>query len=335
VPDVVRLDFDPTIALAGLTVRLDTLALAGVVLVMLVLAAIGAGRMRAAFEAGKDGYAPDSARLRRDDLILIAFGAVPGAIVGGRLGYGLIHLDYYGGNPGLLADPARGGLTLTLAVVFGTVGAVAVARLLAAPLGRWLHVASVPLLIGLGLGKLAMVLGGSGQGQFSNSPWATEYVRPGPWGSAGAASPAVPSQALEGGVVLAVAALLLLVPFLARIRLRRWRRLARPGLAPRRRRLMLDGFGRFLTALSLWAAVRFAAAFTWRDAEIAGPLRAEQLVLVGVFVGCAAMLVAAGFLQRRRRRAAAAAARVAARLADADATLAEPRFNREAAGSRR
>ncbi|MGD0861656.1 MAG: prolipoprotein diacylglyceryl transferase family protein [Candidatus Limnocylindrales bacterium] len=324
--DIVRLDFDPTIALVGLTVRLETLALAGVILLTLVMAALGAGRMRSRLVASAEGPRPDAARLRRDDLILIAFGAVPGAVVGGRLGYGLVHLDYYSGDPSLLTDPARGGLSLTLAVVLGTVSGLAVALLLAAPIARWLHVASGPLLIGLGLGKLAMVLGGTGQGQFSNASWATEYARPGPWGSLVPADPALPSQALEGGLVLFAAALLVLVPFLLRLRLRRWQRIVRPALAPRREWLMLTGFRRFLTALSLWAVARFAAGFTWRDAQVVGPLRAEQLVLIGVLAGCAAILLVAGLWQRRRRRQSTIGA-----AADAEAALPEPRFSRGAA----
>ena len=326
--NVVRLDFDPTIALVGLTVRLDTLALAGVVLLVMILAALGAGRMRARSAAGLAGYPADAAKLRRDDLILIAFGAVPGAIVGGRIGYGLVHFDYYSVDPSILVDPARGGLTLTTAVILATVGAMAVALLLGAPVSRWLHVASVPVLVGLGLGKLAMILGGAGQGQFSDASWATMYVRPGPWGSPSAAFLALPSQALEGGLVLLVAALILAVPFTLRLRVRRWRRIARPGLAPGREWFMLSGFRRFLTALCLWAVVRFAAAFTWRDAEVAGPLRAEQLVLIGLLFGCAILLAAAGVWQWRHRSPPAPA------VAADEAGLPEPRFSSGAAPTR-
>ena len=98
-----------------------------------------AGRERQPGTAAGDestgtGSAHSAGRLRRDDLILIAFGVVPGAFVGGRLGYGLIHLDYYRANPSTLGDPGQGGLALTLAVVLGTLSGLAVARLLAAPI---------------------------------------------------------------------------------------------------------------------------------------------------------------------------------------------------------
>ena len=322
--DVIRFDFGATVAPFGLTVRVETLALAAVVFAVLLLTAFGTGRMRSRAEAEPDGPARDGARLRRDDLILVAFGAVPCAVVGARLDYGLIHLDYFRGDPSRLIDPGQGGLALTLAVVLGTITGLAVARLLAAPIGRWLHVAAVPLLLGLGLGKLAMVLGADGQGQFSAAGWATEYLRSGPWLSAGAGLPALPSQALEGGLVLLAAVGMLAVPPVLRLRPRRWQMVARPGLAPRREWWLLSGYRRFLTALCLWSLARFAAAFTWRDALVTGPFRAEQVVLIVVFAACVAILVAGAVRQRRRARAAANAANLAAGATGA-ADLPEPR----------
>lgn len=296
---VIRLDFDPTVNWFGLTVRLETLAIAAALFVAIVLAGVGAGRMQARLDRpeARDG-ARREPRLRRDDLILIAFGAVPGAVVGGRLGYGLIHLDYYLANPRALTDPSQGSLSLTLSVVLGVLGALGVARLLAAPVGRWLHVASVPLLVGLGLSKFAMVLGGAGQGTYSSSSWATSYVRLGPWDSSNPGLAALPSQALEGSLVLLAALLVLVVPVFARLRVRRWRRIVRPGLAARRDWGALTGWRRFVTALCLWAAARFAAAFTWRDARVLGPLGADQLILLGIVGAIAASFVVARMLRR-------------------------------------
>lgn len=323
--DVIRFDFNPVIAPFGLDVRLETVALAAVVFVAIVIAALGAGRLRArrvgdSGEAGPDAPA-DVLRLRRDDLILIAFGAVPGAVVGGRLDYVLIHFDFFSTAPGRITDAAQGGLALTLAVVFGAVTGLAVARLLAAPINRWLHVAAVPLLIVLSLGKLAMVLGGDGQGQFSDAAWATVYLPPGPWQSANAGSPALPSQAVEGLLVLIAAALVLVVPFVLRLRLRRWRRIARPRLERRRDWWILTGYRRFLSALCLWTAARFAAAFTWRDAQVAGPFRTDQLLTMLVFCACGVILVVAALMARRRTRAALVSAQTALGQAD----LPEPR----------
>jgi prolipoprotein diacylglyceryltransferase len=309
---VIRLDFDPTVNWLGLTVRLETLAIAAAVFVAIALAGIGAGRMQARLDRlGATDDAERQPRLRRDDLILIAFGAVPGAVLGGRLGYVLIHLDYYQANPASLADPGQGSLALTTGLLLGLLGALGVARLLAAPIGRWLHVASVPLLVGLGLSKLAMMLGGAGQGQYSDSSWATSYVRPGPWESFNPGLSALPSQALEGGLVLIAALLILVVPALLRFRLRRWRCIVRPGWAARRDWVALRGGRRFVTALCLWAIARILAAFTWRDARVLGPFGADQLILLAIVGTCVA-----GFVLARieRRLGAARAARRAKRL---------------------
>ena len=277
----VRLDFDPSTTVLGTAVRLDMLALAGVIFLVLVITALRAGRSGAA--ASIDGVEA-AGRLRRDDLILIAFGAVPGAVIGGRLGYGLIHLDYYRTDLSALFDPGRGGMELTLAVLLGSLTAISVARLLAAPIGHWLSVAAVPLLVGLGLGKLTMVLGGAGQGLYSDASYATFYVRPGPWGSANADLAAVPSQALEGSLVLAVLVAVLVVPFLLRLRFPERRIVVRPALAPRRDWAMLTGGRLFLTVLGLWAVARFVAVLTWRDGHVLGPLAAEQMILIAVLV---------------------------------------------------
>ena len=69
---VIVFDFDPYAQLFGdLTVRWGAIALAGVIAAALVLA----------------GILARAAGLRADDVVFIAVGIVPGAVIGGRLGY--------------------------------------------------------------------------------------------------------------------------------------------------------------------------------------------------------------------------------------------------------
>ena len=326
----------------GLSIRLETLAMAGAILAVLLLAAVGAGRAGAGAAAADDAARAALPKLRRDDLILIAFGAVPGAVLGGRLDYALIHLDYYRATDGAITDPAQGAFGLTLAVVFGTLTAMAVARLLAAPVSRWLGVAAVPVLLGLGLGKLAMALGGTGQGVYSSNSWATAYVHSGDWGSLNPSFPAIPSQLMEGGLVLAAAVFIFVLPFPLRLRIRRWRSLARPGFAPRHDWLYLTGWRRLVTVLGLWAAARFWVAFTWRDAQVYGSLNVEQLILAGVaaliLVGMLIPVTARSihrlWVWLVARRAAARVARAARRAAEAEAAEAG-RIEAEAEAARK
>ena len=40
----------------------------------------------------------------------------------------------------------------------------------------------------------------------------------------------------------------------------------------------------FVVAIALWAVIRFGVAFVWRDPTILGPLRAGQLIALGMAV---------------------------------------------------
>ena len=253
--------FDPVLRLSDTaSVRYETIGLAIVLFVGLLLLAWRASRVPG---------------LRIDDLVFIVIGSVPGAIVGGRLGYVLDHLAFYRANPNAMLDPAQGGLSLTLAVPFGLLTGIAIAYLLGAPAGRWLHAAALPLLFVLAAGKLVGVLGGSGQGLPTDLEWATSFVGPGPWGSLAADVPSHPSQVYEAiavGLAIAILGLLSWLPAIRR------------------------GNGTALfAALGLWAIARFAAATTWRDPVIVEQLRVEQLLLLGVLI-----VAATGFFLRAR-----------------------------------
>jgi len=253
---IIQLSFDPYLRFNGQGIRWATIALVGVVFVALLLAALAAGRR-------PSGAGPGRA-VRRDDLLFIVLGIVPGAVIGGRLGYVLIHLDYYRANPGLVIDPSSGGLALSGAIVLGTLTGIYVAGLLEAPIGRWLDIAAVGLFVALGLGKLSQVLDGSGQGILSSASWATAYIGPGPWGVLGPDLPALPVQVFEAigdaGLLVAVLALGRLASF-------------------------QGGQGRrFAVALAGWAIVRFVVAWWWRDAAVLGSLKVEQLLDLAILL---------------------------------------------------
>jgi len=266
------LTFDPVLRLSDTaSVRWETVGLAIVLLLGLALAArIGS------LTPGVGPFVPPPG-LRVDDLAFAVVGAVPGALLGGRLGYVLDHLDFYGANPAAIVDPTQGGLTLTLAVPLGILTGAAIARLLGAPVARWMHAIALPLLFVLAAGKLVGVLGATGQGLPSDQAWATAYAGPGPWASIGADVPSHPSQVYEA-ILIAVAIVGLAIA-------------SRIEVVARR-----DGAALYV-ALGLWAVARFVVAFTWRDPPVIGPLRMEQLQLV--LIGVVAVV---GFIERRRAR---------------------------------
>jgi prolipoprotein diacylglyceryltransferase len=256
-PAVIQLAFDPVLRLSDTaSVRYETIGLAVVLFIGLVSAAWIGSRTPSV-----GPYVP-APGLRVDDLVFGVVGAVPGAILGGRLGAVLDHFEYYRANPGAIVDPNQGGLTLTLAVPIGLLTGAAIARLLGAPVARWLHATSLPLLFMLAAGKLVGVLGATGQGTQSDLAWATSYAGPGPWGSLAPDLAAHPAQVYEALLVT-----LAIVGLLAASRLE---------VVARR-----DGAAMFV-ALGLWAIARVLVGFTWRDPAILGPFRTEQLLALVV-----------------------------------------------------
>ena len=282
--------FDASLRVGDLVVRWQTVGLAVAALAGIAWSALIAGRTPA-FETliGMPPDAPDAAgagdtwHMRRDDLLFIILGALPGAVILGRLGYGLLHADWYARDWRQLLDPAGGSLELTGAVVGGILTGIYVAALLDAPVGRWLHVAIRPLLLVLAVGKAAEVLGGGGQGALvlDGGPFATAYAGSGPWGSPGAELPAVPAQLLEAGMAAGV---LVLVTALG------WR----SGLRRADGRL-------FAVGIAAWALGRAVVATTWRDEAVLGPLKAEQLICLVVSAIAIVAAVTATVVIRRRR----------------------------------
>ncbi|MGZ9275657.1 MAG: prolipoprotein diacylglyceryl transferase family protein [Candidatus Limnocylindrales bacterium] len=262
----IALDFDPLFRLGdGLSVRWATIALA--VVIFVCLSAAGAVARRA--------------RMRTDDLLYCVVGAVPGAVIGGRIGYALLVPDAFRAGPLSLADPAVGGLELGLGVVGGVVTAAIVAAVLGAPVARWAHLLAVVLLGTIAGGKLTMALGGSGQGAPTDVAWATAYLGPGPWGSLAPALASHPSQLYEAVATVLIALVVLTATAAGGFRAR-------------------DG-SRLLVAVVGWALARAAVSVTWRDPAVVGPLPVGGLLAVVVAVGAiGALAVLAVWLPRRR-----------------------------------
>ncbi len=256
---VITLEFDPLVRLGEVEIRAQTVVLAAVLLLGLLLAA-RIGRL-----TPQDSPFVPPPTLRLDDIPFLVLGIVPGAVIGGRLEYVLIHLDYYRANPSAIVDPAQGSLALGLAVGGGIVGGAFIARLVDAPVGRWMHAAVLPLLFVLAAGKIASVLAAEGQGLPSDLAWATAYGGPGPWESLAPGVPSHPSQVYEAiGTTIVLVLMILALRF--------------GGFARR------DGSA-LLVGVLLWAVARGAVALTWRDAPLAGPLRAEHVILAIIALG--------------------------------------------------
>lgn len=287
----IEVNFDPFLRVGELAIRWQTVGLAVALIVGVAMAARARAqprrprepdsrppsRYRDAPRLDRPGELIEAKPLRLDDMAFILLAAVPGAVVGGRLVHGLAFWEAYAANPDRLLDPAFGSLSLLGAVLGGALAAAVMARLLGAPVRRWADAAAVPLLVTLGLGKLAQFLGGSGQGLPSASPWAVAFTGDGPWVSPNPSLPAHAAQVYEGLWLLIGALFVLSLS------------------APVRARAAGRG-GLFVAALGVFLLGRLVVGFSWRDRAVLGPLNAEQLLalaaLAALLLGVAA--VAAG-----------------------------------------
>lgn len=283
---MIELSFDPALRIGDLVIRWQTIFLTLALLEGLGLAALIDGRRIAVTGRRR--------ALRIDDLIYIVLGIVPGAVVGGRLVHGLAFWEQYSSDPLRLLDVSVGTLSLTGALLGGAISAVYVARTIGAPVRRWADAAAVPLLVVMGLGKLAQLFGGSGQGAPFDGPWAVAFVGPGPWISPTPEIPAHPAQIYEG------LWLLLGVPVVLG-----WAtRYVKIGTFIDRLRTE-HGNGRTFAAMLVWFLLgRVIVGFSWRDDRLIGPLNVEQAVALAMLVGlgtAAALIWSRSIVEANRR----------------------------------
>jgi beta-N-acetylhexosaminidase len=271
---VIELGFDPLLNLGPLTIRWQTIGVTVGLLVALTIAALLIPRPT----KPNDQKATDLRQPTLEQMLLILVGIVPGAVVGGRI----VHvLDFYGAyaqNLVRVIDPTVGSLSLLGAVIGGTLSALYVCRLLRAPADAWAAIATVPLLLALGLGKIAQLLGGAGQGTPFDGGWAVAFVGDGPWVSLAPAVPSHPAQVYEGVWLLVAIAVVLVVggarsdpsrahPYVA------WADRARFGSLL------------FVGAIAWFLVGRFLIGFTWRDPQVVGPLNMEQFLALVLLAG--------------------------------------------------
>jgi prolipoprotein diacylglyceryltransferase len=292
---VITLDFDPLLRLGEVGLRWQTLGIAAALLVGLGLAARGrvqTGGSRPARTARGSRYPPappihreviEALPLRLDDMGYIVLASVPGAVAGGRLVHGLVFWEAYAANPERLLDPAFGSLSLLGAVLGGSLSAAYMARLLSAPVRRWADAAAVPLLITLGLGKVAQLFGGSGQGAPWDGPWAVAFAGEGPWIGVLPDVPAHPAQLYEAAWLLLAAVLVASLTGAVR------QRPERAGLV-------------FIAALGSFLLGRLVVGLSWRDEPLLGPLNGEQVGAVAALISLLLGVVLATSVSRWRRR---------------------------------
>ncbi len=254
------LGFDPRLEVAGLWVRWEAIALATVLLLALALWVVEL----------RDRVGPTTSG---EDIAFVLLAVIPGAVVGGRLVHVLDFPAMYMLDVRAAFDFGQGSLSSVGAVVGGCLTGGYMCRLLGGRVGAWADAAAIPLLVAIGGGKLALLLGGAGQGVAWDGPLAVAFGGPGPWRAVDPAVPAWPSQAIEGAW-----ALLGILPVML--------------VGERIRGGARDGHGlMLLLAIAWWLSGRTLVALTWRDDPVIGALGAEGIASAIVLGGTLVLLV--------------------------------------------
>ena len=248
------------------SVRLETIALAVVVLVALI-AAVRIARttpLDVRRSAG-DRLPPDGEpnHLRADDLLFIAVAAIPGAVAGGPDRLHLLHLDYYTGQSrrDLRHQPGR----------LRTVACRRRRHAHRRDRGRAPRRARRPLDARAdraaaartgGRARRAMVLGGDGQGRPVGRAPGDGLPRPGSVGFARAGR----CRRIRRRRTRRVATVIVILLLSDLLTLGRFER--RAG-------------GAFLLGIAMWSVARAIVATTWRDPAVVGPLNMGQVLATG------------------------------------------------------
>ncbi len=119
------------------------------------------------------------AGLSVDRLYSLAFWAVPGGIIGARLVHVIDYWGYYSANPGAILAFWEGGLAIWGGILGGTLTAVIFIKIRALPLGRYVDLAALGLLLAQAIGRIGDVINGEHISKGTSLPWGVVYTHPG------------------------------------------------------------------------------------------------------------------------------------------------------------
>jgi phosphatidylglycerol---prolipoprotein diacylglyceryl transferase len=232
-----------------------------------------------------------------DDTVSVAMWGVIGAIVGARLFHVIDQWDYYARDPISILRVNEGGLAIYGTIVCGPLAGALYAWRRKLNVARLADVASVPLILGMGIGRIGDVINGEHHGAHAEGfPLAVVYTNPNTLGEIG-----VPVHLAVGYELVMDLVIFAFLVWLARGVVRRPNGGLRWAWRPRYPR---DGtlFWAYLTVYSLG---RFFIQFYRVDTPFAlGLSQAQLLSIVMAMVGVWALVYQAARANRAGRRAA-------------------------------
>ncbi len=244
--------------------------------------------------AAKAGYT-------EDDTVSVAMWGIVGAIVGARLFHVVDQWDYYSQNPIQIVKINEGGLAIFGTIVGGPLAGAIYAWRRHLNVPRLADVASIPLILGMAIGRIGDIINGEHHGAHADGfPLAVVYTNPNTLGEQG-----VPVHLAVGYEMVLDLVIFAFLIWLARGLV--WRN-GRPGFSWRPR-YPRDGM-LFWVYLGLYSAGRFVVQFYRVDTTFAlGLSQAQLLSVAAVMVAVWALVFEASRSSRAGKASAPAPVR--------------------------
>lgn len=229
-----------------------------------------------------------------DDTVSVAMWGIVGAIVGARLFHVIDQWDFYAANPINIIKINEGGLAIFGTVVGGPLVGALYARRRGLNVPRLADVASLPLILGMGIGRIGDIVNGEHRGVRADGfPLAFVYTNPNTAGEIG-----VPVHLAVGYELLMDLAIFAVLAWMARAIVRRPAGGLGWGWAPRYPR---DGM-LFWTFIGLYGVGRFFIEFYRTDTIFAlGISQSQLLSVLSAMVAVWALVYQAGRGRRGAR----------------------------------
>ena len=236
--------------------------------------------------AAKAGYT-------EDDTVSVAMWGIVGAIVGARLFHVIDQWDLYAQNPIQIVKINEGGLAIFGAIVGGPLAGAVYAWRRGLNVPRLADVASIPLILGMAIGRIGDIMNGEHHGTHADGfPLAVVYTNPNTLGEQG-----VPVHLAVGYEMVLDLVIFAFLVWLARAVIWRKGRL-HWSWQPRYPR---DGM-LFWIYLGLYSVGRFVVQFYRVDTQFAlGLSQAQLLSVAAVMVAVWALVFEASRISRANR----------------------------------
>ncbi len=205
---------------------------------------------------------------KREELLNLTIITMISAIIGARLLYVLLNLDYFLSHTKQVFNVMSGGLSLFGAIGLGLLGFIAYSKLRNLDYKKYLDIFSIYIPLSQSIGRIGCFFNGCCYGSITRVPWGITYL-------GGIRHPAQIYESILD---------FLLFLYLHSIRNKKILKIPNLGLPNSRLRLKLKHGDKFLLYLMLYSIIRFIVEFYREEPRLLFNLTITQYFTIGMII---------------------------------------------------